>query len=357
MKKTLILLSAVLALSAASASAKRTIDLDTGDHGGSVRSGPVHIAKGETLHEDLVASGPVDVEGTLDGDLVAMGSSVKVEGTVLGDVASMGGPVEVSGMVKGDVASLGGGVTLKDGAQVLGDVSLMGGTLDRAPGAVVKGDVTHADMGVLKRFKGLVGDVHSWRHHPWRSDIHEDEPMTPMRRLLGLAAATAFLLGMGMLIVLLSIFLPKQVETVARAAERDFWRSIGLGTLVLILIGPALVLMAVSIIGIPLIPLAVLLVCGAFVMALASFSLLLGERVFTALEKPAPRALAGVASGYAVLAALFLAGKLVQVAGPAGGLLGGTFVLAALIILSCAVVVGFGAIWTTRMGSRSAEGV
>jgi hypothetical protein len=329
-----------------------------------VEHGKIRVAKRETRNQDVVTSGPIFVEGTLNGDCVSLGGPIDIHGEVLGDivslggpititgtvkggVASMGGPIKVSGIVKGDVSSLGGGVTLTDHATVLGDVALIGGKLNKSDTAVLKGKLTHLDWSMMKRFAPLLARYGKGR------DIPETlEKVSVAYRVIRYAAFLAFTAGIGLMVILLTVFLPKQIETVAEAIKQDFWKSVGIGALILMLIFPGLLLMLVSVLGIPLVPMAILLICAAVLMSLAAFSLILTERLYGSLKKPSPTTLVGVGIGYVLLTSLLIIGKLMKVAGSIGSLFGGIFILANMMVLCCAVVVGLGAIWTTRMGSR-----
>jgi len=360
----LIAVLAVLALSGlpqtGQAKFRGRIKLDASQ----VRHGEVRVGKGETMNEDIVTSGPISVAGTLHascvslggpvdvsgevtGDVASLGGPVSIAGTVMGDVASLGGPVRVSGAVNGDVASLGGTVTLADHASVLGDVALLGGNLDKSDSAVLKGEVSHLDWSMIKRFAPLLSRYGKGREIP-----EALERVSPVYRLINYAAFLAFTAGVGMMVILLAVLLPKQVDAVAGAIKGDFWRSAGIGALVLMLISPGLMLMVVSVLGIPLIPLAILLVCAAILMSLAAFSRILTERFCGTLQRPLPGALAAVSVGYLLLTSLFIVCKLMKLAGGIGGVCGGIFVLANMMVLCCAIVVGLGAVWTTRMGSR-----
>jgi cytoskeletal protein CcmA (bactofilin family) len=357
----LLLTATAFFVSLAPASAGR-IRVDSDE----VRTGDVRVAKGETARDDIVATGAITVDGVVAGDCVALGGPLTVNGEVRGDAATLGGPVTVAGSVdgsvsaaggtvaidgkvSGDVASMGGAVTLGPASMVEGDISILGGRLSKAEGAVVKGKVTDVDMSVLKTLGPLARQMGRRVRH---LEFEHPEPPKPLRRALGFAAFLCFVLGVGMMVLLLTVFLPKQVEAVACAIRSDFWRSAAVGALILMLIIPALLLMAVSILGIPLIPLALLLMVAAKLMAMAAFSLVLSQRFFASMNKPMPMTVLAVAAGYGLLTVLMVAGRLVGIAGGLGGLLGGLFSLANLILLCCGVVVGLGAAWTTRMGTN-----
>jgi hypothetical protein len=110
------------------------------------------------------------------------------------------------------------------------------------------------------------------------------------------------------------------------------------------------------VLGIPLIPIAMLLFFAAKLMSLAAFGALLSEKFHDSLQRPSPTPLRAAAIGYLLLTSLWVIGKLMALAGGIGSFVGGMLVLANMMILCCAVVVGLGAVWTTRMGSRK-EGI
>jgi hypothetical protein len=85
----------------------------------------------------------VVILGHVTGDVATYGGNVNVSssGIVDGDIKSYGGHVEIAGLVEGDVASYGGGVKLDDTAYVGGDVQSYGGAITKAPGARVEGDI------------------------------------------------------------------------------------------------------------------------------------------------------------------------------------------------------------------------
>ncbi len=102
----------------------------------------VTISAGQ-ISEDIAACGDVAVSGQVDGDVTAYGGHVKVSpaGIVNGDISSYGGRVEIAGLVDGDVTSYGGKIILDDTARIQGDVHSYGGGITKAPGAQVEGEI------------------------------------------------------------------------------------------------------------------------------------------------------------------------------------------------------------------------
>lgn len=340
-----------------------------------MRHDDVTVAKGETLKGDLVTSGAIRVEGTVEGNCVSFGGKVDVPGEVRGDVVSMGGSVDlggsskgdlaaiggsvrVSGKVGGDVAAIGGDVALDKGAAVEGDVSVVGGRLTKEEGVSIKGSVSQVGLGALR---GLLPALtrgglklalasgegsKSWSGSHWRHDADEEAPSAG-GRVLKAAAFLIFVIGLGLVLGLAALFLPQETQAVAAAVRSDFWRCAGVGTLMVILFLPGLLVLTVSILGIPLVPLAILAWCAAALFGLGAFSLLLAERAAESLHKPLPAAPLAVVLGWLLLEALPLAGKLI------GGFIGGTLSFAGFLLLTCGLVAGLGAVWNTRMGRKA----
>jgi hypothetical protein len=103
--------------------------------------------------------------------------------------------------------------------------------------------------------------------------------------------------------------------------------------------------MVVSIMGIPLIPLALILLVAAKILGVCAFSVVLEKRFFEGIKKPGPQSLIGrVAVGYALMAGLVLFGHVIPI-------VGGILFLAGFIIIAFGVVLGLGAVCTTRMGT------
>lgn len=345
-----------------------------------MRHDDVTVAKGETLKGDLVTSGAIRVEGTVEGnavsfggkvdvpgevrgDVVAMGGDVDLGGSSKGDLAAIGGSVRVSGKVGGDVAAIGGDVALDKGAAVDGDVSVVGGRLSKEEGVTIKGSVSQVGLGALKSLlpaltRGSLklalasgGSRHGafrWGHDSDRESRHEDDDVPSAGgRLLRAGVFLLFVLGLGLVLALGALFLPQELQAVAAAARSDFWRCAGIGTLMVVLFLPGLLALTISILGIPLVPLAVLAWCAAALFGVGAFSLLIAERAAQSLNKPLPAAPLAVAAGWLILETLPLVGKLI------GGFLGGALSFAGFLLLSGGLVAGLGAVWITRMGRKA----
>ncbi|HEV2520823.1 MAG TPA: hypothetical protein VGT24_00465 [Candidatus Acidoferrales bacterium] len=135
------------------------------------RGQSVLVPAGETVHNDLIASGrSVRIDGTVDGDLIVFTGILTVTGHVTGDVIGFAGETLIDGSVDGNVRAASRSVILQ--GSVGKNVSAIANTIDMASKATVGGGMiaigAQADLdgkmqrdllGILGRteFDGLIG--------------------------------------------------------------------------------------------------------------------------------------------------------------------------------------------------------
>jgi cytoskeletal protein CcmA (bactofilin family) len=236
------------------------------------RSGDtVVVEEGETVGDLTAFAGTVVIQGTVDGDLEAFGGDVLVEGEVTGDVDAFAGNVRITGEVAGEVSAAAGNVVVAEGATVgslsaaagnvavegtvAGSVNAAAGSVTLGPEASIEGDLTYG--GELNR-------------HPdaeVAGTVTEESPAAPtpigevptLPPWLGPLYWTLVNLLLGA--VLLAVF-PRFSDGVAATARTEALKSGGVGLLALVGIPIALVLVAVTVVGIPL------SIAGGFAFAL-----------------------------------------------------------------------------------------
>jgi cytoskeletal protein CcmA (bactofilin family) len=326
-----------------------------------LRHDDVVIEKGQTMRGDVatdksilvngvldgdavsVGGASVTVNGELTGDLVAIGGAVNVSGLARGDVASVGGPVAITGKVAGDVTSIGGGVDLKDAGEIDGGVSVLGGAFLKGPKAAHKGEVRSFDLRALRTVLPRV-----LKTARYAGDGEHGANPWLIGGLVGLGLLFFFsMLATGAILLLLpAVFFPKNVENAAAVISGDMWRACGIGALLLVGFFPGLLMMLVSVLGIPLVPFALMLYAIAGALGLSAFSVVLQHRFFEGIKKAGPVGLPGkVAAGYALMAGLVLFGKVIP-------LVGGVLTLIGFMLLCFGTMLGLGAAWMTRMGNQ-----
>lgn len=242
-----------------------------GTAAGATETGEVVIVReGETVNDLTAIAGTVIVQGTVNGDLTAIAGNVHIAGTVNGDVEAMAGNVRITGSVVGGVTVFGGNV-------LVGESGTIGRTLDAAAGEVeingtIQGDATigagRISLGPAALITGnLEYNAGSLERHPESrvtGSIERVEsadvaggPLAPNWATSLYGFLTTLLLG-----VILLLAFPRFSRRVATRVADDPLTSGGVG-LVALIVGPILlVLLAITIIGIPL------ALLGAFLFAL-----------------------------------------------------------------------------------------
>jgi cytoskeletal protein CcmA (bactofilin family) len=80
------------------------------------------------VHGDIwCAGGTIYINDTINGDLVVAGGNVFVRGNVLDDIRCAGGSLTISGQIGGDLLVAGGSVTVASGVVIEGSVAVSGG--------------------------------------------------------------------------------------------------------------------------------------------------------------------------------------------------------------------------------------
>jgi len=198
-------------------------------------------------------------------DMVVFGGPLTIHGKVIGDAVAFGGPITVSGEVTGDVVSLGGSTTLTETAQVLGEVVSVGGRVDRAEGAEVIGEVVEVDFLPNLRFDS---PNFIFRGRPDR-DRHDLEELTPVHVAVTFMWAGFRLVVVALLAALVMLLARQPLQRVGRRAAQEPWKSGAVGLVSQIMVLPLLIMvvliLCISIIGIPLL-LLVPFACLALVL-------------------------------------------------------------------------------------------
>lgn len=297
------------------------------------------------------AQAPQTVERTeVRGDRIQVfGGDITIERNerLDGDAVAIGGSVTVDGEVTGDAVSIGGTLTLGPDAVVQGDAVSVGGTLNRAPGARVDGDVTEVGRGRGFRrgawFPAMFGDFWS--------------------RAGSLAATALRLTVLALVAVVIVAFGRNAVERIAARTAATPLRSGLIGLVAEILFFPVMILtvvvLAVSIIGIPLlflVPFAVLLVMLVALIGFVGLAYHVGRWIVRRFGWSEPAAYGAVAVGVVAIGGLTLLAKLAALGG--GFLVGGPLTGLGYLVEYVAWTIGFGAAilyWyesQTRFGSH-----
>ncbi|MDE3156623.1 MAG: polymer-forming cytoskeletal protein, partial [Acidobacteriota bacterium] len=282
------------------------------------------------------------------GDIVRFGGSVTVsrDEAVSGDVVVIGGNAHVNGTVSGNVTVVGGTADIGSTATIHGDVAVVGGTLDRDPDATIDGKVS--TIGFDQSF---------FRGRPWRHGWFWGPAMGffPFLGFLSTTIRTALLI---LLVCLVLLIVPRPVETVAARVAAEPVKAGLIGLACELLFVPVLiitiVLLVVTIVGIPLLVLVPFALIALLLVGLLGYTAVasqvgrfIGARFGWNLAGPYAPAIVGVVA----INALVILGRLLE---SLGGFFFpfGLFVLLGGLIEWAAWTTGFGAAVLARFGHR-----
>jgi cytoskeletal protein CcmA (bactofilin family) len=286
----------------------------------------VTVPAGTTIQDDFAAMGEtitiagdvtggvyalarsITVTGTIERDLIAAAESITISGTVKGDLRVAGQHVTISGRVDGNVTAAGQGVGVNRGGEVAGSLMAAGQDV-RLFGPVGRGVVTAANT--LHLGGNVGGSVRAWvdtlivdpttriagslEYTSARTaslppgavagtvqfhQAEQDEQPRPEQRENPFAGmfnlfSLAWLVGSIIIGVLLVHLLPGFAGGVADQVQQHPLPSFGIGVLALIVVPMAALVIAFTVIGLPISLLGML----AYVIAIHVGWLLLGLAV------------------------------------------------------------------------------
>ncbi len=287
------------------------------------------------------------------------GDTVKITGRlhiredelVTGDVVMIAGSVRVDGIVRGDVVVVGGVLELGPTAEVEGETTVVAGSIRRDPGAHVSGRVNEIAIGGPDFNVPRSRVVPFWWYRPWQ----------PVARMTRLAFTLLRLVLVGFIATLILFVAPHAIERIGTRVAADPIKSGLAGVLAQLLFVPVLVvtcvILAISIIGIPLlllVPFAIVAALFVVVMGFTGAVVRIGDRVQGRLGSTAERPFLALWTGLVAAVGLTLAARVV---GLGGGLFEGFAMVLAItgfIVEYLVWTVGLGGAILARFGSRRA---
>ncbi len=266
---------------------------------------------------------------TLQGDLLIFGGSATLEetSTVTGNVVLMGGSLESHGTINGDIVSTGGFVHLYDGSLVNGDVVRVGGNVVQDSTAVVRGDlITSTNPG------NAISNL----------DLDRSVIQSAFRPIGDFFRSIFSALAFAIIAIIIALIAPKGNERLAKTIHSRFALSLGMGALGTLVIVFGSIILTITIIGIPIVALAMLAFTIALFFGWIGLGLELGNLIAkmfkTTWSVPISTGIGTLALslGCAAIGWVPCIGQLV-------------------IIL--AIMIGFGSVVLTRFGTRLPEGL
>ena len=299
----------------------------------------VFIPQNEVISTNAyIGAAEMTLAGTFRGDVAAAGGKLIVNSPISGDLLIAGGTIDILGRIQGDVRAAGGQITVA--APVAGDLVVAGGRIHILPGSAVSGDlvvfggrvvVDGAVNGKIRIYAGSVtinslvggdglikaGESVSFGEHaiiggtfsytaPQEASVHasaklgERVTFTQLdvsARSLGpsglaalLAAVAVTLLAVKLVVstvtaVVFVLVFPGFSRTIVENTFQNFWKAAGIGFAALIVVPIALLLFAVTVVGLMLAIILGVLYLLMILLASVYAGIILGALVATWLKK------------------------------------------------------------------------
>lgn len=211
----------------------------------------------------------IDADETLK-EAVSIGGDVTVFGKVTREVVSVGGNVIIKkgASVAREAVAVGGDVLIESGARVDGEAVAVGGKVIVEDGAEVKGDRVSINipMPAIGGVAGVLG-------------------MGAMFWVLAAILRSIVILAVALIIVWIA---PERVTIARDYLVKKTGMSLFSGLLILLGTIPAIIFLAITIIGLPLIPFLILLLIGVIIFGLSALLLWLGNWIPLFKNKKSP---------------------------------------------------------------------
>ncbi len=291
------------------------------------------LASGETLEGSIVASGEiVRIDGTIDGNLVAFAEQLEVRGRVTGLLISMARETEITGTIDGTlvmvgedlhlegearstVLTAGDRIAIEEEARIASDLVAFGadvvmeGTVGRdfislsekvrLLGSVGRDAELFVERGAVESSAQVAGAVawHTWNPDDVRVDagatvgggatttvVEHDRPgywsrYTSASFYFWILIRVAAAFGVGLLVYAL---FPRLFGG-AIPDGRDFFVSMGKGFVVLLVTPAVIVLLALTLVGMP----AALILAGVLLAAIYLAGILVAALIGLSITRPA----------------------------------------------------------------------
>ncbi|MFC1799929.1 hypothetical protein ACFL2Z_03355 [Candidatus Eisenbacteria bacterium] len=294
-----------------------------------VRVGDTHIDTDEGISR-------IEKVRVIGEDVVQFGDDVIIEAgeMVEGDVVAILGSIVIDGMVDGDVVSVGGGITVGSEGEIDGDAVAVGGQVTKEPGGLIRGETVSVGSGT-----GYPLGLH-------RGPYFSGGIFSRSGRLFIYVLWTIFLVVLGLITIAVA---RRPVERVCELSRKEAFKMGLIGLLVQVLILPAMAILFVTVIGIPVAIFVIPLVLAfALLLGYVGVSLATGERIGNGHGRSPYWSMT---IGLLILQGLVFLGALIGLPGGGLGIVGTTIRVIGYAVIYVASTVGLGAVIMSRFGT------
>jgi hypothetical protein len=337
----------VLAAKSAKDSAGVVTDIRIDSEGVKIGDKTYNEHGGITVHVDDEDMRLINIEGE---SVVRFGDDVIVEEGELveGDAVAIFGSVLVNGIVEGDAVAVGGSVSVGPKGRIDGDGVAIGGGVTKEAGAVIRGETVSIGKG--GNWSGVWKDGRYIAPHR----LSRFHPYGPFPWALFSRTGRLFFWVLWTIVIILlalvvTAVVRRPVENVSSRAKGEAFKMGLIGLLVWVLLFPAMVLLAITIIGIPVAILLPMVYILALLMGYTAVGLAVGER-FSGGNGKSPYM--SVALGILMLQGLSIIAAIIRLPGSWLGAVGFVVAVVGWAVIFVASTVGLGAVVMTRFGTR-----
>jgi uncharacterized RDD family membrane protein YckC len=253
------------------------------------------LASGDFVRDAVVIFGDARIAGEVDGNLVVVLGNV--------DLAS-------TAVLRGDFISVGGNVTAAQGVTARREFIVIGGEFNAPPGFIAGGEQLIIGGGMLGDWLRELAPYLT-RGLLWGRLIVPDLPWV-------WSVVGVFLF----LYLALNLMFAAPVKACATTLEARPLRSFGAGLLVLLLVGPVCLLLAVSVIGLAVVPFVIFALIAGWIVGKVGFARWVGMGIIAEDVGSRAQGTRSVLIGFALISIAYLIPVLGIAAWAIGGVLG-----------------------------------
>jgi cytoskeletal protein CcmA (bactofilin family) len=240
--------------------------------------------------EDLrVAGGQVKISGTVDGDLVVAGGYIHITSSAVveGDVMMTGGRLLVEGTLRGDLSAYGGEVELN--GTVDGNIEAKSDTMIIGSSAVLGGDVNYKSKSEATISEGAqIAGVVTYEKTKYHNVPSVNVDYEPIAKILAKFLSALWLLGLiSSLIIAFTLYgvAKKPMQQMVNHTFKKFWPETLRGLIIALLFPAAVLVLLFSVIGAGLGLTAIPLFMFFMMIAKVGAGILTGSLIFYLIDK------------------------------------------------------------------------
>jgi cytoskeletal protein CcmA (bactofilin family) len=254
--------------------------------------------------------------GIVEGSVIAFAKDVDISGQVNGSVSGFGQNINVNGKVNRNFIGFFSALNIKPDADIEGDVTALGGelTLDGKIGkglrgsvgtliisGIVNGDVSvKADKIILMPTAKILGDFKykskkqakiesgasvSGQTFWTKEEAKKEKKPKDVLTLKSLITEILFLLALMITGIVLTLIFKKNAYQAKRAVTASFLKSLGWGFVFMVCIPIAIIILIVTILGIPIAIISLFAYAVLIYIAKLPVATALGEKIIKAFGK------------------------------------------------------------------------